>query len=214
MNAQICTAVHPLIGPTAGPPQENGGIGVGVWWATSADPPGVVHRLGNLTYVDVDGVVLTAGDGLSPDLVTFQLSYLLVGAGITVNEAYVVNASSATVTVTASASLRDTVNGSHMTRFGVGMPAFLFDGVTNTSVSVPAPTSGGGTATVTGPSWGTLSFTMPPPPEGHTYTWHYDNTTQVVSRNGYVSPIDVEVSPIGTNEPSLSYTLSGSGQGV
>ena len=212
--AVICTAVHPLIGPTAGPPQENGGIGVGIWWATSADAPGVVHRLGNQTYVDVDGVVLTPGDGLSPDLVTFQLSYFLVAQGVTVTESYVLNATDASITVTASAALRDSGNGTRMTRFGVGLPAFLFDGVSNSSVTVPAPTSQGGTATVTGAGWGALAFTLPPPPGGHSYAWRYDNGTQVVTRNGYASPIDVEVSPVGTDAPSLTYTVSGSGQGV
>ena len=58
-GAGAAVAVHPLIGPQAGPMQEGGGSGVGVWWATDADGPGVIHRLGNGTYLTVTATTLT-----------------------------------------------------------------------------------------------------------------------------------------------------------
>jgi len=219
--AGSCIATHPALGPTAGPQQELGGISAGVWWSTSADKPGVIHRLGNQSFQDVSDVVLTVDPASSPGTVAFTVTYYLFAQGVRVVEAYNVSAGG-TVTVTASAQLTPAANGTRLTRFGVSFPAFLYDGETNVTVAAPTGTfvnASAATLTATTPagaSWGTVTFGVAAPASGHQVAWNWNASVaaQVVCRNGLLAPLDVEVTPVQTNAPSIAYSWTGSGKGV
>jgi hypothetical protein len=105
---QPCVSIYSLLGPTAGPPQENGGIGVGPWWVLSTDLPGTpVRSLGNMTYQDITAVVLTPGPIPNASYVTFQVEYILLAQGTLVTQQYtIVGAPLApSVTVTSGVTL-------------------------------------------------------------------------------------------------------------
>lgn len=236
-----CVAVHSMIGPTAGPPQENNGMTVGVFWKTDSDSASApIHRLGNQTYATVAASTFTPGDGWCSENVIFTVEYLMVAQNVVVTETYSVY-NNASVAVTASAQLLTQygdpaarrrvlrpkgkspghpmfgANATRFTSFGVTFPVFLFDGATNTSLQLPSSPGAPKNSTTallsaaSGTEWGQQNFTLVGPPAGHTFTWYYDGTDEIVVRNGLASPLDVAVNPINTDSPSLSYILTGSG---
>lgn len=97
----------------------------------------------------------------------------------------------------------------NITRFGLQLPIFLFDGVTNTTVAVNGAANGG-SATLSGPAtsgWGSAIFSVVP--DGRDLSWTYDNTTQTVSRNGLMGTVWIETQ-FGTQTPSMVMKLTGS----
>ena len=98
-----CLPLWPVIGPTAAPPQENGGATPGVWWQLAGDAPSRLRRLGNLTYKDVAAVVLTPGFNSSARHVTFSVQYVVLADGLLITENYDVHAGGS-INVTASVS--------------------------------------------------------------------------------------------------------------
>lgn len=102
--------------------------------------------------------------------------------------------------------------GATLTRFGLQFPAFRFDGQTNTSLSVDSSSNTvtiAGPSTGSGPAWGSIQHSVEACPPGHTYVWTNTPGEEVVSRNGLVSTVWVEVTGIATQSPSLTSTVTG-----
>jgi hypothetical protein len=234
-----CVAVHSMVGPTAGPPQENSGMTVGVFWKTDSDAASApIHRLGNQTYATVTAATFTPGDGWCTQAVIFSVEYLMVAQNVVVTETYnvfnnasvAVSASAQLLTQYAARQLRPAgkspgrpmfgANATKFTSFGVTFPVFLFDGATNTTLQLPSSPGAPKNSTTAllsaavGTVWGQQNFTVVGPPAGHTFTWYYDATNEIVVRNGLATPVDVAVNPIETDSPSISYMLTGSGVAI
>jgi len=83
--AAACVALRATAGPSAGPPQGEGGVGVGAWWATADDA--VPAALGNMSFADVSGATLSPGWTTNASLVLFTVEYFLLPRGVLVTEA-------------------------------------------------------------------------------------------------------------------------------
>lgn len=236
--ASHCAAVHPLIGPSAGPAQEMGGVAVGVFWELEGAG---ITSLGNQTHMDVKTVRVTPGADVNSSHVVFTVEYLLEARGVTVTEMYSIT--SARVNVTASIALHaeqpslPVLSGSlsseppaaRITRVGVSFPVLLFDGATNTNVTLPAAAVGAlspapppqqvhsaASASVTatdasGHTWGTQTFTVFGTAEDNPLTCAFNASVKMISRNGVLGAVHCERSLVRTALARISYSITGSG---
>ena len=228
-----CVATHPFVTSTAGPPQENGGIAFGPWWATHASAPGARRSLGNATYADVDGVAFTPAWGADASAVAFSLEYFLVAEGVLVTQTFSLAATPLTgaapsVTVDSQVELLGSdalralaaargvrvsrsstaggVGGGNLTRMGLQWPAFGYDGVSNTTTSIDA---GASSVTVAGPpAWGSATWALSPA-SGRAPTLTPGNAS-TVTRNGIMDVVWVETE-FSTAAPSLRASLTVTG---
>jgi hypothetical protein len=207
-----CVAVNPMLGPTAGPPQENGGLAIGPWW--SVDDAGTVVSLANQTFADVTAAVLTPAPNWSTETVAFTVSYTLLDQGVQVTEVYNVSAGGR-IDVMTSASMVPRGNITRPTRFGITFPAFVFDGATNATVSVSQNTNATTISVTADPAgsvnWGQQTMIVRGPAPGHEFIVSSDPAVQTVSRNGLMTPVSVEVQPVNTDAPSFAFSMVGSG---
>jgi hypothetical protein len=96
-----------------------------------------------------------------------------------------------------------------LTRFGTQFPVFLFDGQTNTTVTLDASQYQLSVSAAT-PSagWGTAVFSNAPPQPGHNQTLTYDATdAQTLSRNGPMISAWAETS-FDTGAPSMTQFIT------
>lgn len=236
-----CVATHPALTPTAGPPQENGGISFGPWWATTADIPGTRDSLANATYAGVAGVAFVPAWDSSASDVSFSVEYFLVAQGLVATQTFALSVAPGTgaapslavvsqvelvggaVALARAAARGVAVSEAHLararapggalapgamlanlTRFGLQIPAFAFDGAVNTTTSIDAAAS---SVTVAGPSaWGSATWTVDPAKGSSPVTIERGNGT-TVTRNGLMDCVWVET-VFGTRAPSLRATLT------
>jgi len=229
-GAASCTSSYAPFTSTAGPPQENGGIAAGAWWTLQGDAAGTVRSLANTTYLEVTAAILTPGGSNGPSEVTFMVEYILLGAGTLVTETYNISAGAVSITsavtlpgvealaalaaargkplraaaIATARAIPAAVAPPLLTGFGLRLPAFRFDGRTNSTVTVSQATN---SMTVQASGMGGASFVVS---GGHTLTWNYDDTATVVTRNGYVSAVDVATT-FTTQAPSLTVVISAIG---
>jgi hypothetical protein len=107
------------------------------------------------------------------------------------------------------------LSGSSFTRYGVTFPAFMFDGQSNTTVTVPGA-GDNGPVCVAGPAasgWATQCLSVAVP-GGHsvTYTWNGSPSAQYYVRNGLAATVYADVTCCETDTPSLTYTVAASVQ--
>ena len=225
--AGSCVALRATAGPSAGPPQENSGIAVGAWWATA---DGARTALANLTFAEVSGAMLLPGWSTNASSVTFAVEYFLLSRGALVLEQYALTQSppalalTTTVTQPGAAALRRraaqlglALRGgaaaddddaaappSPFVEFGVTFPALLWDGATNTSVTVDAASN---SASLAGPAdWAVQRFSVEVP-SGRALNWSWAPDAPTVSRNGLVAPIVVSLAA-SSEAPSLTLRLA------
>jgi hypothetical protein len=252
--AGSCVSVHPVLGPTAGPPYyppagvPPQGVSIGPWWST-ADAPGNVTSLGALSFTDVAAVTLVPGWNTNGTSLSFAVEYYLLSRGVLVTQSYTLSigqgGSQPAVEVAHKVQVlggdamvaRALAHGEDLlatapyhvsmakaagvfaptwsaspsatlSRFGLQYPLFMYDGQTNSTVSVD---SAANTVTVSGPAgsgWGSIVHTPIAPAAGHSYTWTYDPTKTVVSRNGLMGTAWLETS-FSTQAPYLTSTVTG-----
>jgi hypothetical protein len=91
-------------------------------------------------------------------------------------------------------------------RFGVQFPAMTFDGTNNFTVTVQAAHS---SVVVAGPpALGAVAFVVQPPAPDRPLAWHVNASTQVLGRNGLVTPVYAEVDAVTTPTPTLTFMLT------
>ena len=221
-----CVDLQATAGPSAGPPQENGGIAVGAWWALAGDAPGARTALANMTFDDVAGATLVPGWITNGTSVVFSVEYFLLSRGMLVAEAYTLAQSPPALELTTVVTrpgaralrrraaelgleLRGEGEGegdappAPFVAFGVTFPALCWDGTTNTTVSVDAASNA---ASIAGPAdWGVQHFSVDVP-AGRNLSWSFTPEKSTVARNGLVAPIVVAVAA-SSAAPSLTLHL-------
>ena len=100
-----------------------------------------------------------------------------------------------------------------ITRFGASAVVFNFDGESTTGITIGESRLDGNrtaVARVGRYGWMQRDFSLGPVATGHTIGWIGGPTGghNVTTRNGYVQVFDAEVTPISTDTPSISYSLT------
>jgi len=214
--AGSCVRLNPLLVTSAGPPcgavgegGSGGPIAIGPWWSTSRDAPGAPRTpMSGFSYANVSAVQLTPGFSISANKVEFDLTVALGASGVVVQQHYALSAaadgSAPAIVVTSSASLAGAPQpGLSLTRFGLQLPAFLFEGRTNVSLALDAAAN---TATVSAPGWGVATLSVAP--DGRNITWAAGEEAPHHTRNGLMSQVWVETD-FSTLAPSLVLTIAG-----
>jgi len=215
--AGSCVSVQPLLSSAAGPPcglhaevGSGGAIALGPWWATSADAPGSRTPMSTFAYSNVSGVTLTPQFDVSSTHVAFTLDLLLDGAGVAVSQVYdlAVGAGGAGPTLSVTSSVAPTGPAPVvLTRFGLQLPAFAFDGVTNATAALDAAANSATLSAPSGAGWGEVVFSVAPP-AGRALTWTLDQSEHV-TRNGVMREIVVETT-FGSQAPALTAVVTAS----
>lgn len=220
-----CVDLKATLGPSAGPPQENGGVGIGAFWAFSADNT-TLYSLGNMTYKDISGATLVPGWDVNSTSLTFSVEYFLLSYGLLITESYVLQSNPPSIQLTTSATtpgreklyqrakelnlqLTTTIEHEYkdlgtLSRFGVTFPALTWDGVTNSSITINTSKN---IATITDGIGGGLQNFNVNVPSGHNLTWIYNPENLIVARNGLITPILAEISCCSSSTPSLTLSL-------
>jgi hypothetical protein len=211
-------SVNPLLISSAGPPcgavgegGSGGPIAVGPWWATSRDAPGARTLLSAASYSNVSSVTLTPAFSITSNLVEFDVAWHVDAEGVAVSQHYALSAaadgSAPTIAITNSISLTGP-SPATLTRFGLQLPAFAFDGRSNFSVALDA---GARTATISAPaepSFGSAVFSIAA--DGRNISLTLGDEPLHRTRNGLMGDIFVETA-FGTQSPSLTLTIAGVG---
>lgn len=208
-----------LLGPTAGSEQEYGGLAVGpCWQLNSSDSSAEAPRrtegplagfecLGDKLATDVYAVTMLPGNVNNASFVQYDVTYVLLDDGVAAKQ---------TVTITDGRVQIDhsvvkpqaagAVGVSPIVGFGVSIPLLAFDGNQNTTIAVGPDGQGGGSAVVSAPGMGRVSFQVPGVGSGHTIDMITNNSAPelVHSRNGLLQAVLAKVSPVETAEPMLS----------
>jgi hypothetical protein len=158
------------------------------------------------SYANVSSVQLTPGFSISANKVEFDLSVALGASGVVVQQHFALSAaadgSAPTVSVTSSASLGGAPQpGLALSRFGLQLPAFLFEGRTNVSLALDAAAN---TATVSAPGWGVATMAVV---NGRNVTWTPGAEEPHHTRNGLMGQVWVETD-FGTEAPSLTLNIT------
>lgn len=215
--AGACVRLNPLLVTSAGPPcgavgegGSGGPVAIGPWWSTSRDAPGAPRTpMSGFPYANVSAVQLTPGFSISSTKVEFDLTVALGASGVVVQQHYAlstaVDGSAPAIVVTSSALLAGAPPqpGFELTRFGLQLPAFLFEGRTNVSLALDAAANA---ATVSAPGWGVATLSVAP--DGRNLTWAVGPEAPHVTRNGLMSQVWVETG-FTTVAPSLTLTIAG-----
>lgn len=198
---------YTLLGPTAGPPWENGAAAVGPFWTMrdGCDPLVPLNdSLANATYADVADTQFLPGAQPNASIVPFTVTYTLLSRLMTVTEEYVVQQGGAvTVTVSATRARPCVDGGKPFNTFGVTFPALIFDGRTNFTLTVD-PSSN--SAVVGAPGFGSTTFTVESIDSNHPFTWDEDPRGLIASRNGYMRVVRASVVS-DTDAPRLTFTV-------
>ena len=207
-----CVRVNPLLVTSAGPPCGAGGeggsggpIAVGPWWAVEGAAPGARTLLADHGAANVSAVTLAPAFTVNSTRVSFGLSYELHGDGAVVTQRFdlTVGADGAapTVAVTNSVSLTGPAPA-RLTRFGLQLPLFVFDGATNVTAAVDAAAN---TATVSAPGWGSAAYAVT---STRNISWTADAAPPHVTRNGLMTQVFVETA-FSTEEPDIVLSITG-----
>ena len=216
--ADSCVSVTPLLVSSAGPPcgavgegGSGGPIAFGPWWATSRDAPGARTLLSATSYANVSSVALSPAFTITANLVEFDLMWQLNADGVAINQHYALSVaadgSAPSIAVTNSIALTGP-SPAILTRFGVQLPAFAFDGTTNFTVTLDEAAR---TATVSAPAapeLGSAVFAIAA--DGRNISLAMGAEPLHETRNGLMAQCYVETS-FGTQSPSLTLTISGVG---
>jgi len=217
-SADSCVSVNPLLISSAGPPcgaigegGSGGPIAVGPWWATSRDAPGARTLLSAASYANVSSVTLTPAFSITSNLVEFDVAWHVDAEGVAVSQHYALSASAdgstPTIAVTNSISLTGP-SPATLTRFGLQLPAFAFDGRSNFSVALDAGARTAKISAPTEPSFGSAVFSIAA--DGRNISLTLGDEPLHRTRNGLMGDIFVETA-FGTQSPSLTLTIAGVG---
>jgi len=196
----LCALAHPLLissggSPTGSGPGGSGGpIALGPWWASDSSER---ISLAGASAPNVSSVLLSVTSAAA-DKVSFTLTWALA-SGASVRQAISMGTAAGGASPTLAMSCSVTLPPpARLTRLGMQLPAFVWDGANNVTTSVNASA---GTATLTGLTggWGSATFSTAP---GATLTL---DPTQHVTRNGLMEQVWLEVDP---TEPSVAVTLT------
>ncbi len=209
-----CVAVNPLLITSAGPPcgavgegGSGGPIAIGPWWSTSTSNSSDRTLLSAQSYANVSAVSLTPSFTISATLVEFELVFELNRDGATVTQQYSVgvnaDGSAPTVNVTNSVELTGP-SPPTLTRFGLQLPAFVFDGETNVTIALDAASNTATLSAPGAPAWGSAVFAV----SARNITWAAAPEAPHVTRNGLMSQVFAETT-FSTSEPTISLRIAG-----
>ena len=214
--ADACVRVNPLLVTSAGPPcgavgegGSGGPIAIAPWWATSRDAPGSRTLLSAMSYANVSSVVLTPSFSITANLVEFDLKWELDASGATVTQHYALSAaadgSAPMVAVTSSVALTGP-SPATLTRFGMQLPAFGFDGRTNFTVALDEAARTSTVSAPAAPGFGSAVFAVTD--TGHNVSLALGGEPAHVTRNGLMQQVIVETG-FGTQAPSITVIIAG-----
>ena len=208
-----CVAVNPLLITSAGPPcgavgegGSGGPIAFGPWWSTAADAPGAPRTLLSAHgFANVSAATLVPGFSVNASHVAFDLTFELHGDGAAVTQHYALSAAAdggaPTVAVATSVALTGRAPAA-LTRFGLQLPAFVFDGATNATLALDAAA---GTATVAAPGWGAAVYAVT---STRNLSWALDDAPPHATRNGLMTQVWVETA-FESAAPTIALSITG-----
>jgi len=200
------TNISSLLGPTAGSEMENGGLAIGPFWQRAGQN---IRSLANSSYLDVTTINLTTSPSNSNLQLNFHVNYTLPNNSLVVGENYTLNGTILSVTT----RITDTSNAG-FTLYGLRFPAFVYDGVHNTTGGqVRSISSTSGMVTL---SWrtiqgGTQEMTINSASLPLNWTTTPLTTNNTHCRNGVFQTVSAHVTPISTADklaPQLSFTIT------
>ena len=204
-----CVDVNPLLSMTAGPPcgleaevGSGGAIAIGPWWSESS--ANEVVKMSTIPYSNISGVVLTPGFTLNSSFVSFSLDYFLPVQDAVVTQAYELSVGlNGAPTLSQRSTFKFNDGSRKLFRFGVELPYFKFDGVSNSTLNIDNASN---SAKLEGYG-GTVTMSVLPP-SGEKLTWtspQVEHTT----RNGIMQEIDVETT-FTALQPALTVVVTAS----
>jgi len=204
-----CVDVNPLLSMTAGPPcglsaevGSGGAIAIGPWWSESSTSD--VVKMSTIPYSNISGVVLTPGFTLNSSYVSFSIDYFLPVQDAIVTQAYElsVGLNGANPTLSQRSTFKFNDDSRKLSRFGVELPWFKFDGATNSTLNIDNASN---SALLEGFGGGKVTMSVVPP-SGETLTWT-NPQVEHSTRNGIMQEIDVETT-FTALQPALTLVVT------
>jgi hypothetical protein len=203
------TSINSLLGPTAGSEMEYGGLAIGPFWQRSGQP---IRSLANSSYADVTTINLTYPATNNNQHLSFHVNYTLPKDNVVVSEEYTLNASTLSVTTQV---IDTSTAATGFSLYGIRFPAFLYDGVHNTTGGLIKPlNSTTGTVTlsyITMATEGTQQITI----QSATLPLNWTETPLLTQnthcRNGVFQTVSASVTPVSAADksaPRLSFFVT------
>ena len=205
-----CVTVNPLLSMTAGPPcglnaevGAGGAIAYGPYWREVNSS--TLTTMSSIAYSNISGVILTPAFSLNSSFVSFTVDYFLPIQDAIVSQFYElsVGLNGAAPTLTQRSTFKFNNNSKKLAQFGLQLPVFLFDGVTNTTSQID---SGSNSVLVLAKGFGSVNMSVIPP-NGELLTWNTTLQDEHTSRNGFMKEILVDTS-FSTDEPALTVVVT------